>query len=264
MIGDLFDSPWKILIIALVIIVLFGSKKLPSAARSLGQSMRILKREVQGLHEDEPESRPAGASGSGRGTCRSGRRGLPPGPAARLAALGPDSGHGHASRCRRGRPHRRRALRALPAAAESRRPHAAHRSHPRAAQPRRQDGARPGRRDDRRVHLLQPGLARHRAPAVLDRDPRALRLPHAGGQPAGPERPARPVLPAGEGRADRRGDPVLAGLAVPDLGVRRARPARQGKAVELPVPRRGHPAVRHRHHGCATCRWAGPCTTCSA
>jgi sec-independent protein translocase protein TatA len=61
MIGDLFDSPWKILIIALVILVLFGSKKLPSAARSLGQSMRILKKEVQGLHEDEPESRPPGA-----------------------------------------------------------------------------------------------------------------------------------------------------------------------------------------------------------
>jgi sec-independent protein translocase protein TatA len=61
MIVDLFDSPWKILIVALVIIVLFGSKKLPSAARSLGQSMRILKREVQGLHEDEPESRPSGA-----------------------------------------------------------------------------------------------------------------------------------------------------------------------------------------------------------
>ncbi len=56
MIGDLFDSPWKIAIIAIVIIVLFGSKKLPSAARSLGQSMRILKKEVQGLHEDEPES----------------------------------------------------------------------------------------------------------------------------------------------------------------------------------------------------------------
>ena len=55
MIGDLFDSPWKIAIIAVVLIVLFGSKKLPHAARSLGQSMRILKREVQGLHEDEPE-----------------------------------------------------------------------------------------------------------------------------------------------------------------------------------------------------------------
>jgi sec-independent protein translocase protein TatA len=60
MIGDLFDSPWKILIVALVIIVLFGSKKLPSAARSLGQSMRILKKEVHGLHEDEPEPRPVG------------------------------------------------------------------------------------------------------------------------------------------------------------------------------------------------------------
>jgi sec-independent protein translocase protein TatA len=66
MIGDLFDSPWKILIVALVIIVLFGSKKLPSAARSLGQSMRILKKEVQGLHEDEPESSPSGAQAAGQ------------------------------------------------------------------------------------------------------------------------------------------------------------------------------------------------------
>ena len=54
MIGDLFDSPWKVLIVAVVLIVLFGSTKLPHAARSLGQSMRILKREVQGLQEDEP------------------------------------------------------------------------------------------------------------------------------------------------------------------------------------------------------------------
>ena len=61
--GDLFDSPWKILIVAVVIIVLFGSKKLPGAARSLGQSMRILKREVQGLHEDDVETgAPAQAS----------------------------------------------------------------------------------------------------------------------------------------------------------------------------------------------------------
>ena len=64
MIGDLFDSPWKILIVAVVLIVLFGSKKLPHAARSLGQSMRILKREVQGLHEDEsdPNAQTPGAA----------------------------------------------------------------------------------------------------------------------------------------------------------------------------------------------------------
>jgi sec-independent protein translocase protein TatA len=53
-VGDLFDSPLKIAIIAVVIIVLFGSKKLPDAARSLGRSMRILKAEVGSLHEDEP------------------------------------------------------------------------------------------------------------------------------------------------------------------------------------------------------------------
>ena len=63
MIGDLFDSPWKIAIIAVLIIVLFGTKKLPGAARSLGQSMRILKREVQGLHEDEKdEPAPSGTA----------------------------------------------------------------------------------------------------------------------------------------------------------------------------------------------------------
>jgi sec-independent protein translocase protein TatA len=49
-----------------VIIVLFGSKKLPHAARSLGQSMRILKKEVSGLHEDEKES-PAQDSTSAAG-----------------------------------------------------------------------------------------------------------------------------------------------------------------------------------------------------
>jgi sec-independent protein translocase protein TatA len=53
MIGDLFDSPWKVLIFAVVILVLFGSKKLPDAARSLGRSVRILKAEVSTLHDDE-------------------------------------------------------------------------------------------------------------------------------------------------------------------------------------------------------------------
>jgi len=56
MIGDLFDSPWKIAVIAILIIVLFGSRKLPGAARSLGQSMRILKKEISGLHEGEEDT----------------------------------------------------------------------------------------------------------------------------------------------------------------------------------------------------------------
>ena len=86
MIGDLFDSPWKILIIAVVIIVLFGSKTLPSAARSLGQSMRILEKEVQGLYEEVPHRRPEHRSGSPAAaprarphrTARLPRRGEPP------------------------------------------------------------------------------------------------------------------------------------------------------------------------------------------
>jgi sec-independent protein translocase protein TatA len=61
MFADLFDSPWKILIVAIVIIVLFGSRKLPDAARSLGKSMRILKTEVQGLHEDNETQTTYGA-----------------------------------------------------------------------------------------------------------------------------------------------------------------------------------------------------------
>ena len=52
MLGDLFDSPWKILIIAVVVLVLLGSRKLPDAARSLGRSMRILKSEIHDLHDE--------------------------------------------------------------------------------------------------------------------------------------------------------------------------------------------------------------------
>jgi sec-independent protein translocase protein TatA len=54
--GDLFDSWWKVLIIAIVVLVLFGSKKLPGAAKSLGQSMRIFKSEVSKIHEDDEEA----------------------------------------------------------------------------------------------------------------------------------------------------------------------------------------------------------------
>ena len=66
MLGDLFDSPWKILIIAVVLIILFGGRKMPDAARSLGRSMRILKAEVHDLHNDHeedkaPEAQPAQA-----------------------------------------------------------------------------------------------------------------------------------------------------------------------------------------------------------
>ncbi len=45
-------SPWHILIVAMVFVVLFGSHKLPDTARSLGRSLRIFKSELRGLHDD--------------------------------------------------------------------------------------------------------------------------------------------------------------------------------------------------------------------
>ncbi|MFD4629432.1 Sec-independent protein translocase subunit TatA [Streptomyces sp. NPDC058284] len=46
-------EPWHLLIVAIVVIALFGSKRLPDTARSLGKSLRILKSETRALKEDE-------------------------------------------------------------------------------------------------------------------------------------------------------------------------------------------------------------------
>ncbi len=52
---DLF-APWHIIILLVVILVLFGAKRLPGAAQSLGQSMHIFKRSMKGLHDDDDQS----------------------------------------------------------------------------------------------------------------------------------------------------------------------------------------------------------------
>ncbi|MCM2420091.1 Sec-independent protein translocase subunit TatA [Streptomyces sp. RKAG293] len=46
-------EPWHLIVVALVLIMLFGSKKLPDAARGLGKSMRILKSEARALKADD-------------------------------------------------------------------------------------------------------------------------------------------------------------------------------------------------------------------
>lgn len=51
MLGEL--SPWHLLILAAVVLVLFGAKKLPDSARALGRSMRIFKAETQGLRDGD-------------------------------------------------------------------------------------------------------------------------------------------------------------------------------------------------------------------
>ncbi|BBZ33793.1 Sec-independent protein translocase subunit TatA [Mycolicibacterium confluentis] len=51
-------SPWHWAVLAIVIILLFGAKRLPDAARSLGKSLRIFKAEVKELQSDKPEQAP--------------------------------------------------------------------------------------------------------------------------------------------------------------------------------------------------------------
>ena len=45
-------SPWHWAIIAILVVVLFGAKKLPDAARSLGKSMRIFKSEMREMQSE--------------------------------------------------------------------------------------------------------------------------------------------------------------------------------------------------------------------
>lgn len=56
--GDLF-APWHIVILVVAFMVLFGARKLPSAAQSLGQAMRIFKSETKGLSQDRDDAQAA-------------------------------------------------------------------------------------------------------------------------------------------------------------------------------------------------------------
>lgn len=65
-------QPWHIVLVVVVFLILFGSRKLPDAARGLGRSMRIFKSEISEMNNDEktaentasqPDSHPALDSG---------------------------------------------------------------------------------------------------------------------------------------------------------------------------------------------------------
>jgi sec-independent protein translocase protein TatA len=52
-------SPWHWAILAVVVILLFGAKKLPDAARSLGKSMRIFKSELREMQTETKAQAPS-------------------------------------------------------------------------------------------------------------------------------------------------------------------------------------------------------------
>lgn len=53
---------WEWLIIVALILLLFGAKRLPDAARGLGRSLRIFKAETKGLAEGQKEPDPTSPS----------------------------------------------------------------------------------------------------------------------------------------------------------------------------------------------------------
>ncbi len=55
-----FPGGWELIVIVLVVVLLFGARKLPELARGTGQALRIFKDETKGLRDDDtitPEQR---------------------------------------------------------------------------------------------------------------------------------------------------------------------------------------------------------------
>ncbi|MEV7782251.1 Sec-independent protein translocase subunit TatA [Kitasatospora sp. NPDC088351] len=70
-------EPWHLLVVLAVVVLLFGSKKLPEMARGLGKSMRILKAETKALREDDAPA-DAAAAAAAPGTAQSTAAPQPP------------------------------------------------------------------------------------------------------------------------------------------------------------------------------------------
>ena len=50
--AKIFESPLGVILI-LIVVLLIGAPKLPGLAKSLGQSMRIFRKEIKNLNEDK-------------------------------------------------------------------------------------------------------------------------------------------------------------------------------------------------------------------
>jgi sec-independent protein translocase protein TatA len=53
-----FQTPWHIVLLLLIALLLFGGKRLPEIGRSLGSGMREFKDAITGNSPAEPDSQP--------------------------------------------------------------------------------------------------------------------------------------------------------------------------------------------------------------
>jgi sec-independent protein translocase protein TatA len=72
-------KPWHIAVLVVVLVLLFGAKRLPDAARSLGRSLRIIKAETKGLVDEDKDL-------AEKADAQAGRQPLPPTVAERQEA----------------------------------------------------------------------------------------------------------------------------------------------------------------------------------
>jgi sec-independent protein translocase protein TatA len=49
-------QPWHWIVLLVVVLLLFGSSRLPGLAKSVGQSMKIFKKEVKDLRDDRNDA----------------------------------------------------------------------------------------------------------------------------------------------------------------------------------------------------------------
>src|SRR5579871_4789174 len=63
-----FDAPWHIVLLLLAALILFGSSRLPGAAKALGSSMNIFKKSFKGEDDDQPGQPVQGPQGMSQPT----------------------------------------------------------------------------------------------------------------------------------------------------------------------------------------------------
>ena len=263
---------WEWLIIIGVLVLLFGAKRLPEMARSVGQSARVFKGEMKGLKDDDgrtaaqaaPQSdtRPAApaeptalppVTHSANGTTPdvAGTAPQPAEPVRRDAArphMTAEPAHGEVPGTGPGP-----AASGPPPSGEPRRHDDADRAPVRAAEPARHLAGRDRGHHDLRLHLVRRRPVRHTEPR---RDPQGALLLHPGRlaghvhrgrlvHPAG-HRPVRPVQPPAQGRDHRRGGAGLPGVALPAVAVHHPRALREGTPLRAELRLGRVRAVRHR------------------
>ena len=59
---SMFESPWHILIVAIVVIVIFGGRKIPELMRGMGEGVRGFKEGMQGTPPSQSTNTPPPAA----------------------------------------------------------------------------------------------------------------------------------------------------------------------------------------------------------